>query len=403
MRNKRRFEFGPATLVAAAFIGPGTVVTATLAGANFGYALLWALLFSIAATIVLQEMAARLGIVTQKGLGESIASFVQQPWLRYGLFTLILLAVVVGNSVYQGGNLSGARLGLVELIPWLPSQSIPFILAVVAGIILWAGHYRLIERVLIALVAVMSFAFLATFVLTQPVWSELWQGLLQPSIPTGATLTVIALIGTTVVPYNLFLHASAVAQKWHAAEDLRYARRDIWVSVPLGGIISMAIVASAASAFFGRAIEINSAADMSRSLQPLFGDAASLFMAVGLFSAGLSSALTAPLAAAYALAGMFGFKGGLQGRAFRATWLIILVIGTVIASLGWRPIEVIWVAQIANGLLLPLMAAFLIWACNRPELGQYRNAWWQNAVAVLVWCVALALGVRSIGSAVGLW
>src|SRR5690554_8222142 len=117
MKMASRLKMGPAALVAAAFIGPGTVVTASMAGANFGYALLWALVFSVIATMVLQEMAARLGVVTGKGLGENIRAAITLPWLRHSVVVLIFAAVIIGNSVYQGGNISGARMGLADLLP----------------------------------------------------------------------------------------------------------------------------------------------------------------------------------------------------------------------------------------------------------------------------------------------
>lgn len=249
MKQNSRFSMGPAALVAAAFIGPGTVVTASLAGANFGYALLWALVFSVLATMILQEMAARLGVVTGKGLGENIRAAIAHPGLRWLVVSLIFAAVIIGNSVYQGGNISGARMGLADLLP-IDGQWIPLILGVLAAIVLWQGSYKIIENVLIGLVLLMSLAFLATFILTNPNWSGLFQGLLVPSIPEGGLFMVVALIGTTVVPYNLFLHASSCAQKWRSADDLQHARQDIYVSIPLGGLISMAIVATAAAAFF---------------------------------------------------------------------------------------------------------------------------------------------------------
>lgn len=401
-----RPQLGPATLVAAAFIGPGTVVTASLAGANYGYALLWALVFSVIATIILQEMAARLGVVTQQGLGENIRSAIQQPLLRWCTVALVLGAVVVGNSVYQGGNLTGASLGIAGLsesgwFPALPSQLVPLLLGILAAGLLWIGSYKVLERALIALVVTMSIAFVVTFVLTDPDWSALLNGLVIPSIPTGGLLTVVALIGTTVVPYNLFLHASTAAEKWQSPEQLQEVKRDLYFSIPLGGLISIAIVATAASAFFGTAATIEGAADLAVGLQPLFGDAATAFMAIGLFAAGLSSALTAPLASAYALSGVLGYERNLKGLPFRLTWLAILAIGVGIASLGIRPVSVIWFAQVANGLLLPLMAGFLLWMCNRSVLGQWRNSWRQNTLGGIVLLVACGLGGRSLSSAFG--
>ncbi|WP_323847344.1 Nramp family divalent metal transporter [Microbulbifer magnicolonia] len=406
MKFGKFLNIGPATMVAAAFIGPGTVVTANLAGAEFGYALLWALLFAILASVILQEMTARLGIVTQQGLGENIRQTFQQPLARGLAITLVVSAIVVGNAAYQSGNIAGASMGLNTLASAISHTPLrfdawPLIVAATAGALLWRGEYRIIEGALVSLVLLMSLAFLATLALTKPDLAALFKGLLLPGIPSGAGLTVIALIGTTVVPYNLFLHSSSVGKKWRHPEQLPQARRDIYFSIPLGGLISIAIVSTAASAFFGKQILLNGTADIALSLQPLFGASARYFMGIGLFAAGISSALTAPLAAAYALSGILGMKADMRSAGFRLVWLAILIIGTLVATLGLRPVRLIWFAQVANGLLLPIVTAFLLWEMNSARLGQYRNSRIQNLLGLLVLLVTLLLGGRSLMSALG--
>ncbi|MBB5212460.1 Nramp family divalent metal transporter [Microbulbifer hydrolyticus] len=406
LKIKNSLSIGPAAMVAAAFIGPGTVITASLAGANYGYALLWALLFAMLASIILQEMAARLGLVTGRGLGENIRDALQRPLWRWPAMALVVSAIVIGNAAYESGNLAGASAGLKLLTeagaePADTGTLWPIAVAAIAAALLWSGSYRTIERALIALVALMSLAFLLTFALSRPDMGALLSGLLVPSLPAGATLTAIALIGTTVVPYNLFLHSSSVSQKWQSAEQLPLARRDIFFSIPLGGLISIAIASTAASAFFAQQLSISSASEMARSLEPLFGTSARYCMGVGLFAAGISSALTAPLASAYALCGILGKSPDLKAIHFRAIWLAIIVIGALVAIQGIRPLRLIWFAQIANGLLLPIVTAFLLWTMNSSRLGLYRNAWWQNALGLLVLVISVVLGGRSLLAAFG--
>jgi manganese transport protein len=415
--SHKRSWFGPATLVTAAFIGPGTVITASLAGANYGYALVWALLFSVFATMVLQEMAARLGIVTGRGLGENLRELVRQPLLRWPLLLLVVAAIVIGNSAYQGGNISGAALGADALFGHLPliqrwhsSTGInlwALLLGAVAAVVLWFGQYKLIERCLIALVLLMSLAFIGTMLLTKPDLAALFKGAFIPVIPQGAILTVVALIGTTVVPYSLFLHAAGAAQKWPKQQidtdtALRASRQDIALAIPLGGLISIAIVSTAAAAFFGREQQLENVAQLAQSLTPLFGNAATWCLALGLMAAGLSSAITAPLAAAYALSGILGKPLNLKLPLFRLTWLFIIVCGVLLASLGIRPVSVIWFAQVANGILLPLICLCLLLAMNHHLLGQYKNNRWQNALGALVLLVSLLLSGRSLALAFAL-
>lgn len=408
MKIGNYLTIGPAAMVAAAFIGPGTVVTASLAGANFGYALLWALLFAILASVVLQEMAARLGVVTQRGLGENIRETFRCPAARLAAITLVTAAIFIGNAAYQGGNIAGASAGIAALLG-NPGQAGPgatnpwgLVIAAIAFALLWSGSYRLLEKALVGLVALMSLAFLSTLLISRPDPAELLHGLLVPGIPAGATLTVIALIGTTVVPYNLFLHSSAAAGKWHGPQALPRARRDILFSIPLGGLISIAIACTAAAAFFQRQLRLHGAADIAGSLQPLFGDAAGYLVGVGLFAAGISSALTAPLAAAYALSGILGHRPDLRAPVFRAIWLAVLLAGAVLATLGVQPVRVIWLAQVANGLLLPVVTGFLLWEMNSSRLGAYRNSPRQNLLGAAVLLISMVLGGRSLLAAFGM-
>lgn len=396
-------NIGPAVLVTAAFIGPGTVITASLAGANYGFSLLWALVFSVLATIVLQEMAARLGVVTQQGLGENIRLACGNQVSRFLSVLLIVGAIVIGNAAYQGGNISGASLGLSQLItfpsPIELSQVWPVLIGIIAFVVLVTGSYGIIEKSLVLLVGAMSLAFLASFVLIEFDWSLFFTGLFVPSLPLGATLTVIALIGTTVVPYNLFLHSAAASKKWHKAEQIPEMRKDLYLAIPLGGLISIAIVSTAASAFFGRQVNIANAADIAPALAPVFGDLSAMCVAIGLFSAGISSAITAPLAAAFALSGILNLNKDLNAWSFKLIWLTILLLGVLIASSGYKPISVIWFAQVANGLLLPIVVVFLIWMLNKPALKKHRNNFKQNILASVVLLVTIFLSARSLLSA----
>ena len=394
-------NIGPGPLVAAAFIGPGTVTVCTLAGVGFGYALLWAMLFSVFATIVLQEMSARLGVITQKGLSEVIRTEIKNPVFKTVVIVLMLSAIVVGNAAYEAGNISGGVLGL-ETLFGNPSVEIgvfdvnvfSLIIGLVAFLILTIGNYKTLERILVAMVMVMSVAFLVTAILTKPNLMEVFKGLFGFKMPKESVLTVVGLIGTTVVPYNLFLHAALVKEKWRAESDLKYARKDAIVAVVLGGVVSMCIIISASAI---QTKTISNAADLALGLEPLFGSFSKYFMAIGLFSAGITSAITAPLAAAYVASGCLGWSTNLKSKTFKGVWLFVLVLGVVFSSLGIKSIELIKFAQVANGLLLPVVAVFLIWVMNKSELlGKYKNSLLQNVVGIVILLVAIFLGLKSV-------
>lgn len=388
-------KIGPGVLVAAAFIGPGTVTACTLAGVSFGYTLLWAMLLSIIATIVLQEMTARLGIITQKGLADVIKEELKTPIFRNLFVGIILAAIVLGNAAYEGGNIGGGTLGLEAIFGTPYASSYPWIIGFFAFILLYLGNYKSLEKVFISLVLVMSISFLLTAIITKPSPEALLKGLLMPRIPDGSLLTIMALVGTTIVPYNLFLHASLVIEKWKSKDALGMARRDTLVAVALGGIVSMAIIVAAAAI---PRQEVSSVMDLAKGLEPLYGNAARYFMGIGLFAAGITSAITAPLAAGYVANSCFGWKAGMKDARFRAVWMFILLIGVLSQFFGIAPIALIQFAQVANGLLLPVIAIFLLWVVNRPAvMGNYKNTIWHNIVASGIILLVIVLGIKSIG------
>ena len=396
-----RIRLGPGTVVAAAFIGPGTLTTATVAGVSYGNTLLWALVFSTLATIVLQEMAARLGVIGGVGLGEAIRQRFERKLVRYASAALVIGAIVLGNAAYQTGNLLGGALGIAQLVGG--SRSVwGSLLGLAAFVLLWSGRYRWIERVLVAMVAIMGAVFFATAIAVRADPASLARGL----VPTGfadpdAMLVALGLVGTTVVPYNLFLHSSAVRERWRGEADLVTARVDTVLSVTLGGLISIAVLLTAAALPAGLT-QVGGAADMARALEPLLGRWAGTFFAVGLLAAGFSSAITAPLAAAYATCGVMGWSSDLRGRAARGVWVLVLAAGVLFSALAVRPVPAIIFAQVANGLLLPIIAGFLLYVANdRRLLGGRANGAASNLAGAAVVVLAMVIGLRSLLLAFG--
>jgi Mn2+/Fe2+ NRAMP family transporter len=277
------------------------------------------------------------------------------------------------------------------------------ILGVTAFALLWSGSYKLVERFMVVMVALMSLVFLATAIRLLPQAGPWFADLFVPKLPPGSLLVAVGLVGTTVAPYNLFLHASAVGERYTAGEsDIPSARGELVLSVGLGGVVSMAILLTAAGTLSQAGGEITSAADMARSLEPVLGSWARGFFAAGLFAAGMTSAVTAPLAAAYATAGVLGWKRDLKDARLRAVWGTVLGIGVLLGVLGVSPIPAIVFAQAANGILLPAVAVFLLVAVNDKRLMRGReNRIASNLVGGLVVLVAAVLGGRALLSVMG--
>ena len=399
-------NLGPGPIIAAAFIGPGTVTVCTLAGVNFGFSLLWALGLSIISTVVLQEISGRLGLVTGLDLSQLIRSQKGNPIFRYFSMGLVLIAIGIGNAAYESGNISGTNLGL-QIFWEAPTLNFArleihtgnMILGVLAFILLWIGNYKVLERLLVGLVILMSIAFSVTAILTKPDWSNVLAGFI-PTWNVEELPTLVALIGTTVVPYNLFLYASLAKSRWSGSDAIPWMRRDICISIILGGLVSMAILIVGAA---NSSSEITSAVDVSKGLESVFGSFAKYLMGFGLMAAGLTSSITAPLAAALVICGILGWSQEIHSLSMRISMGIIVGLGLLFASLGIKPVQLITLAQLANGVLLPLISGWIIYiASQKGVLGNYRNKTGRTIVAVVIWLVTLILGLKSIVAVLGI-
>lgn len=394
----RKLQIGPGVLVTAAFIGPGTLTVCTLAGVRAGTQLLWVVVLATLITIFIQNIAARIAWNTGSGLATSMIKNTAQPLLRFFFLVLILAAILVGNTAYQGGNLSGAFLGFDKIVT-LPSFSIgnqtfalrSLIIGVMAAWVLWKGNTRLIKNILLSVVLLMSASFLIAAILVQPNFISLVKGLLLPQIPQGDWKLVVALLGTTIVPYNLFLHAALVKSKNSQITSLAALKRDTQYAVGIGGLISICIII-AASAVQGA--EISSVTDLGKSLVPIYGNRAEYFVAFGLFAAGFSSAITAPLAAGYVAEECMQWSADSKKSKWVA--LLVLTIGLTMTLFELRPIEIIRLAQWANGLLLPLVGLFL-WALMRKEQNRMQLRQTEQLIMGLIIVFFCVLTLRSLG------
>lgn len=378
------------SVIAAAFIGPGTVTTTASAGALFGFSLLWALSFSTLATVVLQEASARLTVVSGRNLAQAIRAQYHGRPVGVVVLAVVVGAVVVGNAAYEAGNILGAAAG-VGLGLDVSRVAVTLGIALTAFAILWIGTPRAVARLLSLTVAVMGIAFLWTAVQLSPPAGAVVGAALLPSFPEGSGLLILGLVGTTVVPYNLFL-GSGIA----AGQRLADIRIGIAVAVVFGGIVSMAILVA------GSAVEGPFGFEaLSATLRARLGEGAGALFAWGLFAAGYSSAITAPLAAAITARGLFDDGRGRwepTGWRYRAVWIGVLLVGAGFGVTDVRPIPAIILAQALNGVVLPFAAVFLLLAVNDRALMGARgvNGAIANTVTSLVVLVTMVLGTAGV-------
>ena len=355
---------GPGFLIVGSFIGPGTVTSSTRAGSQYGFTLFWCILFSVIAVIVMQGMAARLGIITQEGLAENLKhDFADRPVLRNILCGLVAVAIAVGGFAYMSGDLTGTALG-VSALTGVSTKIIAPIWGVCILLILnLAGDaVKYLEKLLGVCVIIMAAVFVITMIIVRPNLGELLHGCI-PTIPEGGLMTCLSLIGTTV-------------------------------PMIIGGIVTGAILVTSATVM--RGMEVNNAMDMAVQLEPTLGSLAQPFMAVGLIAAGISSAVCTPMGVSYVFAGLFGWKTDRSDKRYTITNAAVLITGIVIAALGTNPLGLIMTAQAVNGIVLPVVVGVTLYLTSRSRImGKYKNGVITNILGLAIFAISLVLGLSS--------
>lgn len=371
------------SVISAAFIGPGTVTTAVTAGSQFQLQLLWAVTFSTIACILLQEISARITISIGLTFGESLVK-------KFGASTGRVLQWVVGGSVvfgcaaYEAGNILGAVSGLQLLTPF-SGTVLTIGVTVVAGAILWVGGKNWMSNIMMALVVIMGIAFAALAFSQEISGLGLLSSAVVPVIPEGAAWIVLGLVGTTIVPYNIFIGAGI-----SKGETIPLMRVGLAISVTIGGLITAAILIAGVSLK-----EFSSFGELSAIISDQVGSWGGLALALGLFAAGFSSAITSPYAASLIARTVFGFK---QEGAVRAIWATVLLTGFLFGVSGVKPIPVILAVQAINGLVLPLLTLYLILIVNDTTLmpAQHRPGKVYNLVLVIIFFAVLLIGLNNL-------
>jgi manganese transport protein len=375
------------SVISAAFIGPGTVTTAVSAGSQFQLQLLWAVVFATIACIVLQEVSARITIATSLSLGSAIEKkFGEQKgfWIKW----LVGGSVVLGCAAYEAGNILGGTAGLLLLFEG-NGKVYTILLALVAAWVLWNGQGKWISTIMTVLVGMMGIAFLLLALNGNFTFSELIFSSVIPSIPEGSALLTLGLVGTTIVPYNLFL-GSGISK----GQTIPLMRIGLTISVLIGGLITIWILM--AGTLVGN---FSSFSELANEFQQKIGMVGVYALGIGLFAAGFSSAITSPYAASILATSVFGAE---RKNTVRLVWGAVLLIGFIFGISGVKPIPVILTVQALNGLILPLITGFLILIVNDRNLmpENARHAGWYNIILLLILGSVLLIGLNNIDKTV---
>lgn len=385
---KRIGRSSPGALVTAAFIGPGTITTCIRAGYTQSYSLLSIMITATLLAIVIQYYAAKIGIITQCGISKNIQLTVKSKIGRSVAYLMIICAIFVGNCAFEAGNITGAALGWQVLFQSPSSKVYVVGTTVIAGMLLWKGHFSFIQSALKLIVLLMAVCFAAAMIIVRPDLSNIISGLFSLDFNDNVIL-IGALIGTTVGPYSIFLHSEAAAQLWHDSSDIKDMMIDTIVSIAIGGIISCCIIVVAAGTASVLEIQDLTIMNFSKSLELPLGLIGQKIFLIGLFAAGISSAITAPLAAAYTITGLCSEKSIISKKGlFHLVWGTVLLFGFIV-SLFWgsSPTNLILFVQYVNALVLPLVIMFLLYCLNSHNMGKHKNGLLSN----IVLCTTVAI------------
>ena len=383
---------GPGIITASVDNDANGIATYSIAGAHYGYALLWTLPLATIALIVIQEMNARMGAVTGLGLADLIRE-------QFGVRTTaaIMGVLLLANWANTIGDFAGVA-GSLEIFHLPRLIGVP-IVAVAVGVLVFRGGYRLIERIFLVASA-LFILYAISAVLAKPQWGTVLRAAVVPSLrlDSGYIVLLIALIGTTIAPWMQFYQQAAVVDKGLTAEDLRLERWDVILGAFVTALVAGSIIIATAATLFPHGIQVQRAEDAARALAPLAGTYASLLFALGLLNAAIFSVAIIPLSSAYAICEAFGWEAGLdrtvaEAPVFYGLFLAVLVTSALVVLWPGLPLVLVMVAsQALNGILLPAVLVIMLRLVNdRRLMGRKVNSSGANAVAVATSAILILL------------
>lgn len=386
--------FGPGFITANVDNDPGGILTYSQAGAKFGYALLWTLIPTTIALIIVQEMAARMGAVTGKGLSDLIR---EEFGFRWTFFTMLILGLAdFGNIMAEFAGI-GTGMGLFGVTKYI---AVP-IGAAIVWVLVVSGSYKMVERILIGF-SLIYFTYIGSALLGHPSWKATVHDTFVPTVShsSGYLVAVVGLIGTTITPWMQFYLQGSIVEKGIGKRQYSLSKWDVISGCIITDVVAFFIVLACAATLFPAGIhDIKDAAEAADALKPLAGEWAALLFAIGLVNASMLSAAILPLATAYNICEGLGFESGVNKKFSEAPvfyWLYTLLIafGAGVVLTPHIPLlKVMLYSQVVNGMLLPFLLIFMLILVNKKELmGEYKNS---RAINGMAWSTCIILIVLS--------
>ena len=388
---------GPGIVTANVDNDAGGITTYSLAGASFGYKLLWTLIPITLALIVVQEMCARMGAVTGKGLADLIRERFGVKITFYAMLGLLLADL--GNTISEFAGVAAS----MELFGVNKYISVPLGALLVWGLVV-RGSYKSVERVFL-LACALYLCYVASGFMANPPWGEVMRDLVVPSFSlNNSYLTMlVGVVGTTIAPWMQFYLQAAVVEKGITVKDYGYSKVDVIAGCFMVNLVALFIIVSCAATLHVHGIKIESAKDAALALAPLAGKWASWLFALGLLNASLFSASILPLATAYVICEAFGIEAGVdkswrEAPVFYWLYTLIIIIGAGVILIPDMPlILVMFWSQVVNGVLLPFVLIFMLLLINNSDLmGKYVNTRTYNIISWVTVAVMIALTLMMV-------
>ncbi|MGL5269019.1 MAG: Nramp family divalent metal transporter [Selenomonadaceae bacterium] len=392
---------GPGVITAFADNDAGGIATYAAAGATYGYDLLFTLLISTVCLAVAQEISARTGAVTGRGLSDLIRESFGVKWTLFAMVVLLIANIGTTASEFSGIATSFEMFGVHKLV------AVPIMALVVWWSVL-KGNYSRIEKVFFVLCATFL-SYIISGIIINPPWEEVLLVSVTPTFHSNAAFLMMAIgiIGTTITPWGQFYIQAAVVDKGITAKDYKYTFFDVMLGAFFTWLIAFFVIVATAAVLYTNHIEIETVKDAAVALEPLAGKYASVLFSFGLLGASMLAAFVLPLSSAYAVCEAFGFESGVSKKpkeapVFFGVYTVIILLGAGIAL--WPNISltnVMLASQVVNGVLLPPILIFMVLIANNQSImGKYKNSAWYNVVAWLFTGLLIVLTLMLLLSSV---
>jgi NRAMP (natural resistance-associated macrophage protein)-like metal ion transporter len=385
---------GPGLITVNAGNDAGGIATYASVGASYGYKMLWGLLLITFSLAIIQEMNARMAVVTGKGLSDLIREKFGVKWTLFAMVILFIanFGVVLGD--FAGVAASMELFGISKYI------SVP-IVAIIVWLLVTKGSYNKVEKVFL-LFTFVFFGYIISAFMAKPDWGHVFKSMVTPTISfeTGFLLTFIGMIGTTITPYMQFYLQSAIVDKRLGIKDYKYEKLDVYLGAFWGDAVSFFIIVCTAATLFKAGITISSAEEAARALKPLAGQYAFILFGAGLFGASVLAAAIIPLSTSYAICEAFGWESGVnndydEAPAFFSIYTAIILVSSLLILIpGLSLMKIIITTQQVAGILSPIILTFMTILVNdKLIMGKYINTKLQNIISIATVAFIITLSI----------